>query len=87
MNIFWRVAGVALAAGLAFFLLTLILKVLLVGSVLFLMARIARRSLMGRNFGPIGRGNWHAYEVISIDNPAYRPSYERQERDRVIPVN
>lgn len=87
MNIFWRVAGVVLAIGLAFFLLTLILKVLLVGAVLFLIARIARAQLTGQHFGPLGRGKGYAYDIISIDNPAYRPQYANAHPGRVIPIN
>jgi uncharacterized membrane protein YccF (DUF307 family) len=87
MNIFWRVAGVVLAVGLAFFLLTLILKVLLVGAALFLITRIARAQLTGQSFGPLGREKRHAYEVISIDNPAYRPQYARANAGRVISID
>lgn len=72
MNIIWRVAGVALAVGVALFLLTLILKVLFVGAGLFLLARVVGPRLAGRSFGPLGRGNWQSSDIISIDNPSYR---------------
>lgn len=86
MNIIWRVAGVALAVGLALFLLTLILKVLLVGAGLFLLARVVGPRLAGRSFGPLGRGGWQSSDIISIDNPAYRSGVNRADFDRIIPI-
>jgi hypothetical protein len=86
MNIIWRVAGVALAVGLALFLLTLIVKVLLVGAGLFLLARVVGPRLAGRAFGPIGRGNWQSSEIISIDNPAYRSGMKQPRFERVISI-
>ncbi|MBD2754440.1 hypothetical protein [Spirosoma validum] len=87
MNIIWRVAGVALAVGLALFLLTLIIKVLLVGAGLFLLARVVGPRLMGgRAFGPLGRGGWQSSTIISIDNPTYRSGVTRASYERVIPI-
>ncbi|WP_461078064.1 hypothetical protein [Spirosoma flavus] len=86
MHIIWRVAGVALAVGLALFLLTLILKVLLVGLGLFLVARVVASRLAGRTFGPIGQGNWQQSTIISIDNPTYRSGVTRANFERVIPI-
>ena len=86
MSIIWRVAGVALAVGLALFLLTLILKVLLIGAGLFLLARVVGPRLMARRFGPLGQGNWQSSNIISIDNPTYRSGVARPNFDRVIPI-
>ena len=87
MNIIWRVAAVALAVGLALFLLTLVLKVLLVGAALFLVARVAGPRLIGRRgFGPLGRGDWQSSDIISIDNPAYRSGGSRGNVGRIIPI-
>lgn len=87
MNIIWRVAGVALAVGLALFLLTLILKVLLVGAGLFLLARVVGPRLLGyRAYGPLGRGGWQSADIISIDNPTYRSGASRANYERIIPI-
>ncbi|MBN8825599.1 MULTISPECIES: hypothetical protein [unclassified Spirosoma] len=86
MNIIWRIAGVALAVGLALFLLTLILKVLLVGAGLFLVARFVGPRLAGRAFGPLERGRWQSANVISIDDPAYRSRAIYPTYSRVIPI-
>ena len=86
MNIIGRVAGVALVAGLALFLITLIVKVLLVGAGLFLLARVVGPRLMGRGFGPLGRGGWQQSNIISIDNPAYRSGVMRANYERIIPI-
>lgn len=87
MNIIWRVAAVALAVGLALFLLTLVLKILLVGAGLFLLARVVGPRLMGRRgFGQLGRGDWQSSDIISIDNPAFRSSISRGNAGRIIPI-
>ncbi|GAB4036556.1 hypothetical protein [Spirosoma gilvum] len=86
MNIIWRIAGVALAVGLALFLLTLILKVLLVGAGFFLLARFVGPRLIGRQYGPLGRGNWQSAHIISIDDPAYRSNVAYPTYSRVIPI-
>ncbi|GAB4055487.1 hypothetical protein [Spirosoma litoris] len=86
MNIIWRVAGVALAVGLVLFLLTLIVKVLLVGLGLFLVVRVAGARLAGRSFGRFERGGWQSSNIISIDNPTYRSPISVQRYERVIPI-
>lgn len=90
MNIIARVVGVALAVGLALFLLTLVLKVLLVGGLLFFLVRVVGPRLMGRMYGPygpgsLGRGNWQS-DIISIDNPSYRSGVTRKNYERVISI-
>jgi len=87
MNIIWRVAGLALAAGLVLFLLTLIVKVLLVGAGLFLLARVARARFAGRDFGQLGHGGWQSSNIISIDDPTYRSAMSRGNYDRVISIS
>lgn len=87
MNIIAKVAGVVLAAGLVLFLVSLILKVLLVGAGLFLLARVVGPRLMGRSYGPLGRGNWQSSNIISIDNPSYRSPMNRGSFERVIAIN
>lgn len=86
MNIIWRVAGVALAVGLALFLLSLVLKILLVGLGLFLLVRVVGPRLAARTFGRVERGDWQSSDIISIDNPAYRSGNYRQHADRIIAI-
>ena len=86
MNIVARVFGVALAVGLALFLLTLVLKILLVGGLLFLMVRVVGPRLMGRAYGSLDRGGWQANNLISIDNPAYRSGVPNRSYERVISI-
>ena len=87
MNIIWRVAGVALAAGLVLLLVSLIVKVLLVGLGIMLVARVVGPRLAGRSFGPLGRGNWQGSGIISIDAPGNYPAMSRGRFDRVISVS
>lgn len=86
MNIIWRVAGLALAAGLVLFLVSLILKVLLVGLAAFLLVRVVGGRLAGRAFGQLGHGGWQSSDIISIDNPTYRSGGNRGRFERVIPI-
>ncbi|GAB3988628.1 hypothetical protein GCM10028807_11700 [Spirosoma daeguense] len=86
MNIIWRVAGIALAVGLTLFLITLILKVLLIGAGLFLLARVVGPRLMGRSFGPLRQGHWQSATIIAIDNPSYHTSANQPRFERVIPI-
>ena len=86
MNIIWRVAGLVLAVGLALFLLTLILKVLLIGLGAFLLVRVVGARLAGRAFGRFDRGGWQSSDIISIDNPTYRSPMSLQRYERVIPI-
>ncbi|AUD02927.1 hypothetical protein [Spirosoma pollinicola] len=88
MNIIWRVAGVALAAGLVLFLVSLIVKVLVVGLGIALLARVVGPRLAGgRAFGRFGRGGWQSSQIISIDDPTYHSPMSRGRFERVIPIN
>lgn len=87
MKIIWRIAAVALAAGLVLFLVSLILKFLLVGLVLFLLVRVVGPRLAGRSFGPLGRGNWPGSNIIAIDAPNSRPAMSQGRFDRIIAVS
>ncbi|WP_338871916.1 hypothetical protein WBJ53_26640 [Spirosoma sp. SC4-14] len=83
----WRIAGFALLVGVALFLVTLLLKLLLVASVAFLLVRAVAGRLMGRRFGNLRHGGWQSAEIISIDNPAYRNPMPMKRYDRVIPIS
>ena len=83
----WRVAGVVLAAGLALFLLSLLVKMLLIGAALFLLVRVVGARLIGRRFGPLGPGNWASGNIISIDNPTYRSPMNQGGFGRIIPIS
>jgi hypothetical protein len=82
----WRVAGVVLAAGLVLFLLSLLVKMLLIGAAIFLLVRVVGARLMGRSFGPLGQGNWSSATIISIDNPTYRSPVNQAGFGRIIPI-
>ncbi|MFD2574214.1 hypothetical protein ACFSUS_26500 [Spirosoma soli] len=87
MNI-WRITGVALLAGLALFLVTILLKLLLIAAVVAVILRVVGGRLAGRMFGPMGRGRFaHSNNIISIDNPSYRYPMNRAGFERVIPIN
>ena len=86
MNI-WRVGGVALMAGLALFLVSLLLKFLLIGLATLVLVRVIGRQIANRSFGAIGRGRWASADVISIDNPAYRSGGSHLNYGRIIPVS
>ena len=85
MNI-WRVAGVALMAGLALFLISILLKLLLVALAVGLLVRVVGGRLMGRFSGPAARVGWQQTEIISIDNPTYRSPMNRAGFERIIPI-
>lgn len=88
MHIIWRIAGLALAAGLVLFLVSLILKVLLVALGIGLLVRVAGARLAGgRAFGRFNRGGWQSSNIISIDNPAYRVPMSQPGFARIIPIN
>ena len=88
MNIIWRVAGLALAAGLVLFLVSLLVKVLLVALGVALVVRVVGPRLMGgRAFGRFERNGWQSSQIISIDNPAYRSPMSVGSFERVIPIN
>lgn len=86
MNMTWRVIGLALVAGLSLLLITLILKLLLAASVLFVLVRVAGKRLAGRAFGNLGRDRWQSSDLISIDNPTYRSSEGSRSFNRIIPI-
>ncbi|WP_020606256.1 hypothetical protein [Spirosoma spitsbergense] len=86
MNIIWRIAGVAVVAGLALFLLSLVVKFLLVGMGLVLLVRVVGPRLMGRAFGRMERGGWQQANIIAIDNPAYHSGRSTGHFDRVIAI-
>jgi len=83
----WRIAGFALLVGAALFLVTLLLKLVLVASVAFLLVRAVAGRVMGWRFGGLKRGGWQSAEIISIDNPAYRVPMPGKRYDRIIPVS
>jgi hypothetical protein len=85
MNMY-RIAGLALVAGLALFLLSILIKLLLVAFAAVLVVRVVGGFLMSRMVGSLGRSGWQSTQVISIDNPAYRVPMHRVSVDRVIPI-
>lgn len=82
----WRIAAVAVVAGLALFLISIVLKLLLVGTALFLLVRFVGPRLIGRAFGPVGPGNWRTPEIISIDNPGHRSAVYQPGFERIISI-
>ncbi len=82
----WRIAGVAFVAGLALFLLSLLVKLLLVAAATFLLVRVVGKRLMGHSFGSLGRGRWASTDIISIDNPAYRSPMNRGGFEQIISI-
>ena len=88
MNIIWRVAGLTLAAGLVLFLVSLLVKVLLVALGVAVVVRVVGTRLMGgRAFGRFDRNDWQSAQIISIDNPTYRSPMRTGSFERVIPIN
>jgi|GEM_PF-1479777 hypothetical protein len=88
----WRIAGVALVAGLALFLVSLLIKLLLVALAVGLVVRIAGRYIASRFFGAQlgrGQGQWQQPQVIAIDSPtpAFRATPISATYDRVIPIS
>lgn len=87
MNI-WRIAGVALMAGMALFLLSLLVKLLLITLATVVLVRVIGGRLMGRSFGPRGRmGGPSTDNIIAIDNPTYRSAMNRAGFERVISIS
>lgn len=86
MNI-WRVAGIALMAGLALFLVTLLLKLLLIVLATGLVIRVVGGRLAGRFGGMGGRFARVSTDIISIDNPAFRSPMNRAGFERIIPIS
>lgn len=88
MNI-WRVAGIVLMAGLALFLLSLLLKFLLILGATALLVRVIGGQLAGRFFRRMERrGRLSTDNVLSIDNPTtYRSAMNRSGFERVISIS
>lgn len=86
MNI-WRIAGVALVAGLALFLISILFKLLLIAGVTVVLIRVVGRQLAGRLFGQMGRVGGTSTDIISIDNPTYRSPASWAGFDRVVPIS
>lgn len=88
MNIIWRIAGLALAAGLVLFLVSLLVKVLLVALGVAIVVRVVGARLMGgRTFGRFDRNDWQSAQIISIDNPTHHSPMSSGRFERVIPIN
>jgi hypothetical protein len=85
MNI-WRIAGIAFVAGLTLFLLSIVIKLVLVAAVTLLLIRVVGARLASRYINSLGRSSWEHTEIISIDNPAYRAPMTRANYERVIPI-
>lgn len=90
--VIWRIAGVALVAGLALFLVSLLIKLLIVALAVGLIVRVAGGYIASRFFGAQlgrGRGRWQQPQIISIDNPT--PTYQAipvtASYDRIIPIS
>lgn len=73
-------------AGLALFLVSLLLKFLLVALAAFVLVRVVGRQLANRAFGSLERQQWPSSTPISIDNPAYRSGQQRADFARIIPI-
>ena len=86
MNI-WRIAGIALVAGLALFLISILFKLLLMAVVTVVLIRVVGRQLAGRFFGRMGRVGGTSADIIAIDNPAYRSPASWAGFDRVVPIS
>ncbi|QKZ15259.1 hypothetical protein [Spirosoma sp. KUDC1026] len=87
--VIWRIAGIALVAGLALFLVSLLIKLVLVVLAVGLTLRIVGGYIASRFFGAqLGRGRWQQPQIISIDNPtpAYQAIPVTASYDRIIPI-
>lgn len=87
MSIIWRIAGVAVGIGLALFLLSLVVKFLLVGTGLFLLVRVVGPRLMGRSPGWMEHRGWQRADPLVIDNPGYQSGRRSGHFDRVIAIS
>jgi hypothetical protein len=90
--VMWRIAGVALLAGLALFLVSLLIKLVLVALAVGLTLRIAGGFIASRFFGAqLGRGQnrWQQPQVIAIDRPvpSFRATPVSATYDRVIAIS
>lgn len=89
MNI-WRIAGLALMIGLGLFLLSVIVKLLIVAAVAALIFKIVGKQIARRYYGHgnVQGGPWApATSIISIDNPSYRQSAYQASYERIISIN
>lgn len=86
MNI-WRIAGVALMVGLALFLLSVVVKLLLIAAVTALIIKVVGRQIARRYYGSLNRGQWQSSNIISIDNPGYRSPMNQPRFDRIISIS
>ena len=84
MNI-WRIAGLALMVGLALFLLSVVVKLLLIAAVTALIINVVGKQI-ARRYGSLNGDQWQSTNIISIDNPAYRSPMNRATYDRVISI-
>lgn len=82
----YRIAGAVLTAGLALFLLTVLIKLLLVAAAIFLLVRVVGGRLLGRSFGSLSQGGRWSTRIISIDNPTHRAPAYRTGFERVVSV-
>lgn len=82
----WRIGGLVLVAGLALFLITVLLKLLLVAAAIGLLVRVVGVRLASRLFGQVGRGGWQASHIIAIDSPSHRMPMQRMAYNRVIQI-
>jgi len=86
MNI-WRIAGLALMVGLGLFLLSVVVKLLIVAAVAALIFKVVGKQIARQYYGPLNRGQWPSNGIISIDNPAYRSPMNRPDYDRIISIS
>jgi len=82
----WRIAALALVAGLALFLITVLLKLLIIAVAVGLLVRVVGFRLASQVFGRVERGNWQMNQPIAIDSPAYRTPVRQMGYDRVISI-
>ena len=82
----WRVTGIVLMVGLSVFLLSRLLKLLLITGVAVLLVRVVGGQLARRFNDRTGRVGMNSTSIISIDNPTYRPFANRVTVDRVISI-
>lgn len=86
MNI-WRVTGIVLMAGIALFLVSLLLKFMLIVLATGLLVRVIGGQLVRHFSGSAGRVDWPGNRLISIDNPIYRSPMNRAGFDRTISIS
>ncbi|WP_254448572.1 hypothetical protein [Spirosoma rhododendri] len=82
----WRIAALALVAGLALFLITVLLKMLIIAVAVGLLVRVVGFRLASQVFGRVERGGWQMNQPIAIDSPVYRTPARQMAYDRVIQI-